>query len=246
MKKVVASWSGGIDSTAVIAQLALRGYDIKAVVIDIYGESMPKFARREQDARLTLLEPLSQCAKQGGGSIDVVIKRGEWIWAFSPDGIEIPRRNKHIVDHLIMTEMLPHGLTNIALGEYTGADTWLVRDHVACSDADHRAIAAYLYLEYGISYRLISLQDFGESRYKSDRLRIGLQAIGDAMRWTTNCLADSELHCGKCYKCIERAAAYFTLSQNDRTDYLVNPKTDARFELYCRQMAGENVVSRYK
>jgi len=245
LKHVVASWSGGIDSTAVLAQLAMRGYEITAVVLDIYRVQMPLFAAREYKARQNLIPPLTDLAESNGGSLKVMTGEADWIWAFSNDGIEIPRRNKHIIDHLIVRHMMPEGITNIAMGEYVGADTWLVRDHVGASDADHRSLSAYLYLEYGLRYRLISLQDFGESRYKSDRLRLGVQAIGSFMAFTTNCLANSRLHCGTCYKCVERAAAHEVSGIIDATDYESDPREHPRFALYLRQMNGEDVTSSF-
>lgn len=245
MNSVVASWSGGIDSTAVIGNLLKRGYNVMACVLDIYPHRK-HFALRESKARLELESHLLALAQKHGGTLSIVNYAADWIWAFSHDSVEIPRRNKHILDFMIVRVAMPQEISNLALGEYTGADTWLVRDHVGASDADHRALSAYLYLEYGINYRLISLQDFGESRYKSDRLRLGINALGiDAMQLTTNCLEDSLTHCGNCYKCVERAAAFRTLGVQDETHYAVDPKDAHRFTLYLRQMQGEKVESHY-
>lgn len=243
-KDVVASWSGGIDSTAVLGHLAQRGYFIKAVVLDIYAEKMPNFAARERKARYELAPIINQVAQRAGGDLEVLAyNSASWIWAFSRDGIEIPRRNKYVLDFMIEQVAIPRGITNIAMGEYTGADTWLVRDHVGAGDADHRALSAYLFLEYGLSYRLISLQDFGESRYKSDRLGLGFGALADAMHLTTNCMSDLEKHCGKCYKCVERHAAFVTRKIEDKTDYIADPEDEERFDLYLRQMQGEEVTA---
>jgi hypothetical protein len=248
-KEIVASWSGGIDSTAVLGQLAQRGYKIRAVVLDIYRHKMPIFSAREGAARKLLAPIINDLAKQNGGGLEVVsYSDASWIWAFSRDTVEIPRRNKYILDFMIEREAIPAGITNIGMGEYTGADTWLVREHVAASDADHRSLAAYLYLEYGINWRLITLQDFGESRYKSDRLKLGFDALGEWMIMTTNCLSDAETHCGKCYKCIERHAAFRTIHAEDglivdETEYATPPADQPRYELYMRQMQGEEVTA---
>ena len=248
-KHVVASWSGGIDSTAVLAQLAQRGYTIKAVVLDIYRHKMSHFAEREHAARKTLTPIINDLAKKNGGSLEVISYFDcGWIWAFSRDGKEIPRRNKYILDFMIEQVAMPLDIRNIGMGEYTGADTWLVREHVAATDADHRALSAYLYLEYGINWRLITLQDFGESRYKSDRLKLGFDALGESMLFTTNCLNDGAVHCGECYKCIERHAAFRTLHADDglivdETEYATPPADQPRFDLYMRQMQGEEVTA---
>ncbi len=241
--RVVASWSGGIDSTAVIANLLDRGYEVHAFSLTFEGgEFGAKFHEREATARENLLPILADLAKEGGGKLYHRTKPASWLWAFSPDKRYIPRRNKHIIDHLVTTEAMPRGIFNVAMGEYVGADTWIVKDHVGATDADHRALSAYIWAEYGIKYRLFSLQDFGESRYKSHRLLIGWEVLGEDMALTTNCLADSLEHCGTCYKCIERHAAFETLGLRDKTQYATDPGNNPHFAKYMAQMRGERVT----
>jgi hypothetical protein len=239
--EVVASWSGGIDSTAVVAHLCARGYDVLAITLGIYGQN---FGQRERRARELLKPELEILAMEAGGALRYMEeKESGWIWAFSPDGIEIPRRNKHIIDRLCDHYARRYTTTrNIALGEYTGADTWLVRDHVAASDADHRSLASYLYAEYGMSWRLLSLQDFGESRYKVDRARLLGAVLGDAAFDTSVCLVDSAEHCGECYKCVERHAAFLLALGRDRTPYMRDPKLHPFYQHYCQQMRGHNIT----
>lgn len=229
--RVVASWSGGIDSTAVVANLIKRGYDVTTVNLNF----MPtRFTEREERARDAIYPHLRSI---GGSRIETYEHDGHWLWEFSPDGKEIPRRNKHIMDYIITNHMIPDSITNIAMGEYTGADTWVNKSHVPANDCDHRALSAYLYMEYGMQYRLISLQDFGESRYKADRLKLGIDAIGlEAMRLTTNCLRDSITHCGECYKCQERRAAFTTLGIDDTTQYDTDPSKQPMYQAYLEQM----------
>jgi hypothetical protein len=224
---VVCSWSGGIDSTALIAQLLRAGHPVTAVALNIYGGA---FARREAQARERLYPVLARM-----GSVTYRTGAADWIWAFSPDGVEIPRRNRHVIDHLVMVSALPHGHRDIGMGEYIGADTWVVRDHVAGADADTRALAAYVYGEYGLDWRLWTLSDFGEARYKYERVAMGIRA-GVDMGLTTNCLTDSEEHCGRCYKCIERAVAFRILSVEDQTVYLSDPRKHPAWLAYWGQM----------
>jgi hypothetical protein len=243
-RRAIATWSGGIDSTAVIAQLLRRGWEVTAITLDIYGR---EFGQRERQARANLTPILDKLARLSGGRLTVQPPSpGEFLWAFSPDGVEIPRRNKRILDHLIEKWAVPRWVPNVAMGEYTGADTWLVADHVAAHDADHRALAAYLYAEYGFPWRLISLQDFGESRYKHHRLEQGITALetihsGRSMAMTSNCLRDLDQHCGECYKCVERAAAFRTLGAPDATTYLSEPHQHPAYPDYMAQMRGEQV-----
>lgn len=243
-KKVICTWSGGIDSTAVLANLLKRGYHVKAVTLNFYDSL---FIRREKEARDLLVPTLDTIAIVNGGRLEIIEREADWIWAFSNDHIEIPRRNKHIMDHIIVRDMMPNNIYNLAMGEYVGADSWLVQDHVGASDADHRALEAYLYLEYGIKYRLISLRDFGESRFKSDRLKIGWDVIGDAMNLTTNCLRNSAVDCGLCYKCVERHAAFAILGKKDKTFYVkADPSEHHSFHKYIEQMQGKPVSGSFK
>lgn len=231
-RRVVASWSGGIDSTGVIANLLYHGWEVHAVTLEFGPQH---YLAREREARAKLLPELQKLGSSSR-ALTLTTREANWLWEFSPDGKEIPRRNKHIMDHLLMKEALPRGIKNLAMGEYIGADTWVVTDHVPARDCDHRALSAYLYLEYGMEYRLISLQDFGESRYKSDRLALGWQRLGLAIRHTTNCMADRLTHCGKCYKCIERSVAFDVLHLEDTTAYLEDPRDHPLRERYRKQM----------
>lgn len=235
-RDVVASWSGGIDSTGVVGHLLLAGYRVRLVTLQIYGAS---FGQREREARKALWPHLLEAAEEGGGEIVSYVERpAEFLWAFSPDGVEIPRRNKHIIDHLITKFCMPFGIKNIAMGEYIGADSWLVKDHVGGADADHRSLSAYIYNEYGLDYRMFSLADFGESRFKSDRMRLLIEALGSAAFLTSNCLYDAPIHCGECYKCLERHAAFSTFEIIDMTRYAKTPWTHPAYEKYLAQMQG--------
>src|SRR3990172_2831204 len=113
---VVASWSGGIDSTGVAANLLLSGYRVRLMTLSIYGGD---FGERERAARENLLPVLGECATKGGGHLVSHEEYGaSWMWAFSPDGVEIPRRNKHIIDHIITAHCMPEGIKNVGMGEY--------------------------------------------------------------------------------------------------------------------------------
>jgi hypothetical protein len=236
-EKVVCTWSGGIDSTAVLGQLLKRPFDIHVISFSLpYGVC---FASRELGARRRLKIPLATAENHGEGRIVRYTEtRCDWLEAFRDDTDEIRTRNKRIIDHLVAKYGLDLDVKNIAMGEYIGADTWVVQDHVDGRDCDHRSLTSYLFQEYGLEYRLISLADFGPCRYKHERIRIGFEALGAAMFLTTNCLENSLTDCGSCYKCVERAAAFVVLKQHDPTPYRVQPAAQPSFETYVEQMGG--------
>lgn len=236
-RTVVVSWSGGIDSTALIAQLLHHHHRVHIVTYTIYGGD---FGARERAARMKLL---SVFASFDNGRKNILTQReipGDFLWSFSGDQIEIPYRNKRIIDHLVASVCPLYNTHDIALGEYTGADTWLVRDHVGAQDADTRALSAYLYNEYGIDYQLWTLDNFGHARYKHQRAAMLYERLhADAFK-TTNCLLDVPIDCGYCYKCVERHAAFMEGVGFDQTRYVANPEDSPRYELYLKQMREQN------
>lgn len=242
--KIVVAWSGGIDSTALLGCLLQqqRFEEITAVTMNPYARSHLHFTQREDGARRALWPHLQRIAADKS----VALSREEWdvsgwnLWFSTPANGEMPRRNRYMIDLLVCRYCrpgVPEGAQDIGLGEYIGADTWVVRDHVGAADADSRALAAYLYHEWGLGYRLWTLSDFGEARYKHHRLALGINA-GVPMELTTNCLKDGPIHCGQCYKCLERHAAYHMLSRTDPTTYTVDPRMSERYSLYLEQMTG--------
>ena len=236
-KTVHVTWSGGIDSTAVIGHLLKAGWAVHPVTL-LFGGHL--YRSREAAARSKLLEVMRQ--QYPGLLFSSSLEGATWLWNFSADGIEIPRRNKHILDFLMMHFVIPANGYYVGMGEYIGTDSWAVKDHVGARDADTRYLSAYLLAEYGYTYQLITLDNFGFARYKSDRVRLLIDAIGEeAAFMTTNCMADLEMHCGKCYKCIERHVAFQRVLGCDDTVYKFPPMHTDSYEIYQQQMAGEAV-----
>jgi hypothetical protein len=234
--QLVTTWSGGVDTTGVVAQGLARGWDVTAISIKLpYGDL---FVQREANAREALRPHLEAL----GGKLTCFTEDGDWLLKFSYDGFEIPHRNKRMMDFLIEKYCRAQGIRNIGMGEYIGCDTWLVQDHVPMLDCDARSLASYLYTQYGVNWRLWTMTDFAECRYKDKRLKIGYDLLGDEMRLTTQCLKDQLIQCGVCYKCVERGAAFEALGVPDNTEYEVHPKEHPEFGSYLKQMAGEDIT----
>tara|TARA_R110000824_G_scaffold367453_3_gene556617 strand:+ start:4122 stop:4850 length:729 start_codon:yes stop_codon:yes gene_type:complete len=235
---IQATWSGGIDSTAVVGHLLKSGRDVRAISIEIYKDQQPLMWQRECNARSKLSPVMQAIAAESGATFEQVTVPGEWIWAFSPDGVEIPNRNRHIIDHLVAGHCIKLGDTDLAMGEYIGADSWVVQDHVDAMDADSRSLTSYLLLQWGLPYRLWTMADFGECRYKHNRVAMLIDAVGkEAALATTNCLYNCDPHCGKCYKCIERHVAFTMNDVEDTTDYKTKPSLERpQFDDYVAQM----------
>ncbi len=238
-KLAYATWSGGIDSTAVIGQLLKHGWWVQPIVL-LFGNT--GYQAREFVARDRLFEYFR---KEYGDMIrNPIQESGKFLSAFEIDG-EIPRRNKHILDYMMVRHVIPNEGYYVAMGEYIGADTWLVKDHVGAHDADSRYLASYLLHEYGFNYRFMALNDFAESRYKADRVFQLVTSVGpEHALQTSNCMGQNPImHCGRCYKCIERHVAFEEVlgCGFDTTQYENDPKDHVTYHYYLRQMAGELV-----
>jgi len=230
-RRIVVAWSGGIDSTALVRSLSLAGHDVEAV---LFESSTPQ-GRREVNA----VQRLWVSFKEKGPNcrLKLTIRPGHVLNAeantFSDAG-----RNRRIIKMLREWS----GSNDIGVGQYTGTDTWLVKDHVGAEDCDARALTAWAYGEWGDKFKLWTLDDIGESRYKADRLQLLLDVCTqDEVCLTTNCLRhDSDGHCGECYKCIERAASFRVLGYADSTVYKAVPDASL-VNLYAARMRGRNV-----
>jgi len=237
IKVIHVTWSGGIDSTGVIGQLLMGGWTVHPVTL-LFGPE--DYQKRERQARNLLHKEFTKrYPQQLRNRLEV---DGTFLEDFSADGVEIPRRNKHILDYMMMNHVIPGDGYYIGMGEYIGADTWAVKDHIGAHDADSRYLAAYLLYEYGLNYRFIALNDFGESRYKADRVKLLIDSLGpvDAMK-TTNCMVDGLKHCGECYKCVERCAAFWAVVGYDTTEYIKDPRQAPFYNAYQMQMNGNTV-----
>jgi len=248
-KHIVASWSGGIDSTALIARMLVEAshlgiQSMQVVSLDMYQRCAPAMVAREKRARALIEPELFDLACKNKVAVDFVTEDIGWIWKFSPDGKEIPRRNRYLIDYMICK----FGARELALGEYEGAETWVVQDHVGAADADARALASYLYLEWGLEYKLWHLSLFDEARFKHQRFALGFTVLGSEMFNTTNCMSNTSLHCGRCYKCLERHAAInlYLDPGEDPTIYIKDPKEHEGYEEYVSQMKGEGGSANWK
>ena len=239
-RSAIVTWSGGIDSTALLACLVSQSPTITALSFDMpYG---PLFNKREADAREALWPTMMRHAVIAGCNLERTHRDASFLPSFenAPGHSDptaaagaIPMRNRLMIDYLCAR--WPQRYC-IGMGEYVGADSWVTKDHVTGLDCDSRALTAYLFENYGLSKQLVTLDHFGPCRFKDQRLKIGLDVIEDAMMLTTNCLNDNELHCGECYKCCERAAAFEAACDTDATKYATMPDR-AMVERYKAQFS---------
>lgn len=206
---VFLTWSGGMDSTALMCKLLEAGYIVQPVSILFGGEI---YVARERAARKKILEVLDERKFffDSGCELKKPIEvEGYFLENFEVGGVEqftIPRRNRIIIDYMMANFVIPSGAYYLAMGLYRGDDTPIVK-HVAAEDSDVRYMQAYFTSEYGIGNELLTCASFGETRTKADRLRM-FPSI-ELANVTVSCgNSDSYNHCGACYNCASRRAAF--------------------------------------
>lgn len=240
-KFAFVTWSGGIDSTLVIAQALANGYQVQPVSI-IFGGTLVR--NREQLAR-TELEILFRGHFPGLYRPTMLVD-GNFLDAFEVAGVEqmnVPRRNRLILDYMMSNFVLPSNAYYLGMGTYIGSDTGVV-DHVPAEDADTRFLQAYLLQEYGVEFRLLTCDTWGEARTKGDRVAQLVDILGpEGVLATSNCGANANVACGNCYNCAERSVAIEEVLGKgfDTTHYSKDPHDWPYYDLYVRQHAGEVV-----
>lgn len=231
---VVCSFSGGLDSTALVGLLLAQGFDVTAVALGVGGKNQiarEGMARHKLQPKLCALAELNECR------IEFSYESADFLDAFGAGG-EVPTRNRRIIDALVAK----YGAARyIGLGEYVGCEDWLVQDHVGAEDCDARALTAYCYMTYGLKFRLLTLADFGECRYKSDRLALAYSVLGDDVRHLTSCLLDHVTPCHGCYKCAELGAAFEVCGLRDLCPLDLVRLPGPLVQKYMMQMTGERV-----
>jgi hypothetical protein len=237
-KVIWVTWSGGIDSTAVLGKLLEDGFIVYPLSIRM-GSTM--FRHNEGTARVLISAHFKK--KYPTLWNDPINIPGSFLNRFSPDGgREIPRRNKHILDYVMTNYVMANDGYYVGMGSHLGAYPGAV-DHLDGKDADSRYMISYLLSEYGIGYQLMTLLDFGPSRYKTDRIEMMWETIPLGLAFQTyNCLdaLEEDMHCGRCYKCVERHAAFETLlgRDKDQTVYVHPPKDMPYYGGYLEHFKG--------
>lgn len=240
-KRIWATWSGGVDSTALMSQLLAAGFDVHPIVV-LFGPAAMR--RNEMIARAEINEYFA--TRYPDSWHKPVHVPGDFLNVFSSDGgREVLRRNKHIMDYVMMNHVIPDDVYYIGTGTYVGADTSAV-DHLHGMDTDSRYLSAYLLSEYGLGYQHMSLGDFGTSRYKTDQVAQLIQFLPLNYAFATyNCMTGYDdfpgVHCGVCYKCVERHAAFLREVGADNTPYHTNPRNVPYFKDYLEHFKGNHI-----
>lgn len=215
--KTVVLFSGGLDSTALLAILKDQRRDLVALSFD-YGQRH----RRELDAARAVAERLSVTHRildlrnlasllQGSAltSESVPVPHGHYEEQ-SMQATVVPNRNMIFLS-LAFAESIQVGAERVAYGAHAG-------DHAIYPDCRAEFVRAMQEAARLCHYRPIELETpFIEIR-KEEIVSLG-DEVGAPFELTWSCYEGGERHCGKCGTCVERREAFALAGVSDPTKY---------------------------
>lgn len=235
---VMLLWSGGLDSTAVLSNCLKQGLDVQPIYL---ASRHGPYLMRELYSQTKLWHAIKDMDFPGYLYPSMFKDMLPIMDAYRLSADLVPNRNELFVQYAchVMAQL---GINKLGTGEYTGAEHWVVGWHVPVEDCEISSFEGWMktHLPKRLheGSKLYTLDDFGPAHVKARRLKIGVNAIGvEGMTHTTCCLSDTIMECGACYCCVERAAAFHMLGAEDKTRYLVDPKTSWLWPYYMEQMA---------
>ena len=215
--KTVVLFSGGLDSTALLALLKDQRRDLVAISFD-YGQRH----RRELDAARAVVERLGishrildirslTSVMQGSAltSENVAVPHGHYEEQ-SMQATVVPNRNMIFLS-LAFAEAIQVGADRVAYGAHAG-------DHAIYPDCRPEFVRAMGEAARLCHYRPIELETpFVEIR-KEEIVHLGAE-VGAPFELTWSCYEGGERHCGRCGTCVERREAFSLAGISDPTDY---------------------------
>lgn len=221
---VIVLSSSGLDSMAVVYQLARQGKHIIPIYIPWKSGG---FCSREMSKLMLIYNAM----KDKYPNVDVPIIHNR---------IKLKNkeyRNREFIE-TVYEDYKDSGITKIGTGEYRGGgpSTWVFWWSVTGADADTDELSEFINKLTDNTWEHITLDNFGIATLKPDRVRIAYDVLGDVIYHTTSCMVYFKTDCGQCYKCIEHHFALMTITGKDLTKYMHDPEEGKWGLQYCVQM----------
>jgi 7-cyano-7-deazaguanine synthase len=215
--KTVAIFSGGLDSTVLLAQLQRAGDELLALSID-YGQRHRKelqFAEATAKrlgiewrlADLRAITPL--LAGSSLTSAEVAVPHGHYA-EDSMKATVVPNRNM-IMLSIAAGWALSRKCDRVAYGAHAG-------DHTIYPDCRPEFVAAMGHSFSLCDWQLLALYCPFLRKSKADIVRTGAE-LGVDFTATWSCYEGGEIHCGQCGTCVERREAFALAGVSDPTTY---------------------------
>ena len=216
---VVASFSGGLDSTVLLAYLLSKGRQVEAVTVD-YGQ---RHVREIQAARSVardlqvdhVIVDLSGLGTLLKGSAltddDVPVPVGE----YTLEGLKatvVPNRNMLLLA-VCAARAAATGASTVAYAAHAG-------DHAVYPDCRPEFIQAMAKAIGLCHFHPITLEAPFQGMSKTEIVSLG-HGIGAPFRLTWSCYDPKQgRHCGVCSTCVERKGAFLEADVQDPTAYV--------------------------
>lgn len=219
MEKVVAIYSGGMDSTVLLYHLRSQEYDVRALSVD-YGQRH----RKELDSASAIcrmigiphevadLRGITHLLK--GSSLtdsDIDVPEGHYAEE-SMKATVVPNRNM-IMLSVAIGYAISLGAQFVAYGAHAG-------DHVIYPDCRPEFASAINTAALLADWHPIELLRPFIRLTKAEIAKRGVE-LNVPFDQTWSCYKGGERHCGRCGTCVERAEAFHLAGINDPTDYEV-------------------------
>lgn len=212
-EKALVLFSGGLDSTTMIAYLQSQGYDVSAFGLD-YGQKHRKEIESAKIIAKKLGVKYHLHKVQPFGTSSALTGSSE-----VPDGhyedesmkiTVVPNRNMIIIA-LATAYAIDNGITKIMYGAHYG-------DHAIYPDCRESFYEAMNYALNLCDYSKIELVAPFIRIRKDQIVSIGAD-LGVPYELTWSCYKGNEKHCGKCGTCQERIEAFKLAGIEDPTVY---------------------------
>lgn len=217
MDKVVAIYSGGMDSTVLLFHLRSQGYDVSALSVD-YGQRH----RKELDSARSIcrmvgiphevadLRGIAHLLK--GNSLigsEVEVPEGHYAEE-SMKATVVPNRNM-IMLSVAIGYAISLGAQFVAYGAHSG-------DHTIYPDCRPEFAAALNTAALLADWHQVELLRPFVRLTKAEIVKRGAE-LNIPFELTWSCYKGGERHCGLCGTCVERAEAFSLAGLQDPTDY---------------------------
>ena len=217
MEKLVAIYSGGMDSTVLLYHLRSQSYDVRALSID-YGQRH----RKELDSARAIcrmmdiphevadLRGITHLLK--GGSLtdsDIDVPEGHYAEE-SMKATVVPNRNM-IMLSVAIGHAIALGAQFVAYGAHTG-------DHTIYPDCRPEFAAALNTAALLADWHQVELLRPFIRLTKAEIAKRGAE-LNVPFEMTWSCYKGGERHCGLCGTCVERAEAFNLAGLPDLTNY---------------------------
>jgi 7-cyano-7-deazaguanine synthase len=217
--KVVAIFSGGMDSTAMLYSLVAAGHEVKCIGFDYGQRHRVELDHAERIAAKASVDYHTIDLSSVGHAIagqssqvnpEVAVPDGHYTEE-SMKATVVPNRNM-IMLSVAVGHAISIGFDAVAYGAHAG-------DHTIYPDCRQEFVDAMKSVIQLCDWKAIELLTPFINKSKADIATIGA-SHGVPFEDTWSCYKGGEKHCGTCGTCVERKEAFALTTLTDPTEYL--------------------------